>query len=111
MRGRRYKSKIYEKWYGEPYVPRGPKGPTAATIVSHMPDSINCPRCGVEIPSNIRCCWRCGFRISSIHENCPCGRPVGHGRHRVSGRLVFSCGCGFAATTKREIDRHLEEVR
>ena len=81
------------------------------TVISPMPETIVCPRCGGKIPPSIKICWHCGFNVSSIHERCPnCGKPTGHGRHRVEGRLVYLCGCGFASTTRIELERHLEEV-
>jgi len=82
------------------------------TVVSSMPRTVACPRCGSEIPPTIKVCWRCGFWTASLHESCPiCGGPVGHGRHYGPRGLAYYCRCGFAATTRRELNRHLEAVK
>lgn len=82
------------------------------TILSPMPNLFACPGCGVEIPPTLRYCWRCGFKVVVIHESCPiCGKPVGHGRHYGPHGLAYYCRCGFAPTTRSELEKHLEEVK
>ena len=82
------------------------------TIVHPMPDTVACPECGTQVPPTIKACWRCGYPIHTLHEACAiCGKPVGHGRHYGPHGLAYYCRCGFACTTRRELDRHLEDVR
>lgn len=55
-KGKRHKSKQYEKWYGEPYQPK--------TIV----ESKVCMRCGRKMPENftVQRCPYCGGTLQII---------------------------------------------
>lgn len=49
------------------------------------------------------------------HEKCPCGKPVGHGRHwgwpPNTGALGYFCECGFETATKRGLEKHLKQAK
>lgn len=82
-------------------------------IIHLRPVTIECPRCGVEVILNI-ICMNCGFKLEDLHKKCRCGKPVGHGRHRIIVKhkqfLAYQCACGFTCTTKEELDAHLKEL-
>lgn len=42
------------------------------------------------------------------HRKCPCGKPVGHGRHYYGLTPRYWCECGFSSSTRRELERHLK---
>jgi len=39
-----------------------------------------------------------------------CRKRVGHGRHYGLGGPAYMCECGFASTTRRELERHLKQA-
>ena len=42
------------------------------------------------------------------HLKCPCGKPVGHGRHYYGVSPEYWCECGFHASRRDELERHLQ---
>jgi hypothetical protein len=48
------------------------------------------------------------------HQKCMCGKPVGHGRHTEQGfsaSFWYFCECGFKSRTRKELDKHLKQVK